>query len=551
MGIRQAQNPAEPARKRGSFLGKMAFALSGAAMTLLLSQGGSLLFICAGVMLSFVICLIAAFRFSLPERALKKPSLVTILPGMLLAGTTALLYRAEFTRTANEVFVSFLTKMHLSSLADAARVALPSVVCVLALFALYVWFALLSDAAVRFVRRWIETSCRAERLFLLIGGLLAAIAIVLVYSRSNAFYGGGAPYDVVYTTDSGNLMSTNSFFFVNAYQNDIRQPLFAVFSMPFAVSAMLLGKLLFFIPNAYPIVIACLQAVLLLFGFTLLARVLGFTGVDRVLFLVLLAVSYPTLLFLFTIEQYVFSVFWVFVLIYAWHEREEHRALPFVAASGSLLTSGILFPLLLEGKSAKERIRALLNGGFAFFAAFVVFARVPLLNRALQNAKDVVSFAGNTVSLQDRAMQFFAFVAACFARPAAAVDTMTYAHTSYQLLPVTEMQWLGLALFALAAVSTVLHWRDRSLRVCSLWAAFSVLLLLVVGWGAAENGMVLYTLYFSWAYAALLYALLTRVFRQNNALRYVVAAAILCLLVVVNFFGMLDLIRFAIQYYPV
>ena len=148
-------------------------------------------------------------------------------------------------------------------------------------------------------------------------------------------------------------------------------------------------------------------------------------------------------------------------------------------------------------------------------------------------------------------MQFFAFVAACFARPAAAVDTMTYAHTSYQLLPVTEMQWLGLALFALAAVSTVLHWRDRSLRVCSLWAAFSVLLLLVVGWGAAENGMVLYTLYFSWAYAALLYALLTRVFRQNNALRNAVAAAILCLLVVVNFFGMLDLIRFAIQYYPV
>ena len=551
MDIRQAQQTIAPARKRGSGLGKVAFALSGAVMTLLLSQGGSLLFIGAGVMLSFAVCLIAAFRFSLPDPAVKKPGLVPLASGIVLAGSTALLYRAEFARTANEVVVSFLTKAHLASLANVARAALPGVVCVLALFALYVWFYLFSDAAVRFVRRWSESSCRAERLYLLIGSVLAAIAIVLVYSHSNAFYGGGTPYDIVYTTDSGSLVDGNAFFFVNAYENDIRQPLFAVFSMPFAVVAMLMSKLLFFVPNAYPVVLACAQAALLLFGFTLFARVLGFTGVDRVLLLLLLLASYPALLFLFTIEQYVFSVFWVFVLLYIWHERAEHRALPFVAASGSLLASGVLFPLLFEGKSAKERVRALINGGLAFFAVFVVFARVPLLNRALQNAKDVASFAGETVPIGDRAMQFFSFVSACFARPAAAVDLTTYTHASYQLLPVAGLHWAGIALFALAAVSAVLHWRDRSFRVCSLWAAFSVLLLLVVGWGAAENGMVLYTLYFFWAYAALLYALVIRVFRQNNALRYAVAAAILCLLVVVNFFGMLDLIRFATQYYPV
>ena len=102
-----------------------------------------------------------------------------------------------------------------------------------------------------------------------------------------------------------------------------------------------------------------------------------------------------------------------------------------------------------------------------------------------------------------------------------------------------------------AAVSAVLSWRERSLRVCSLWVAFSAVLLFVVGWGAAENGMVLYTLYFFWAYAALLYRLLLRVFRKNNALRYAVAVAVLCLLVAVNAAGMLDLIRFAVQYYPV
>ena len=547
---RQAKSPAEPAKWK-TMLGKVAFALSGAAMTLLLSKGGSLLFIGAGVMMSFVICLIAAFRFSLPDPAVQKPGLVPIVCGVVLSGYTALMYRAEFARSANEVIVSFLTKANLTSLADIARAALPSVVCVLALFALYVWFALFSDWALRLVRRWSISASRAEIWYLLIGGVLAVVAIVLVYSRSNAFYGSETKFDVVYTTDSGSLVGGNAFFFVDAYENDIRQPLFAVFSMPFAVVAMLLSKLLFFVPNAYPIVLASVQAVLLLFGFTLFARVLGFTGVDRLLFLLLLYVSYPTLLFFVAVEQYVFAVFWVFVLLYSWHEREEHRELPFVAASGSLLTSGVLFPLLFEGKSLKERVRALVNGGLAFLAIFVVFARVPLLNRVLQNMKDVASFAGKTVPIGERAMQFFSFVSACFARPAAAVDLTTYTHASYQLLPVAGLQWAGVALFALVVVSAVLNWRKRSLRVCSLWVAFSALLLLVVGWGAAENGMVLYTLYFFWAYAALLYRLLLRVFFKNNALRYAVVAAVLCLLVAVNAVGMLDLIRFAIQYYPV
>ena len=547
---RQAKSSAEPA-KRGSIFEKVAFALSGAAMTLLLSQGGSLLFIGAGVAMSFVICLIAAFRFSLPDQAVKKPGVAVLICGVILAGYTAFLYRAEFARSVNKVIVAFLTKASLASLADVARVALPSVVCVLALFALYVWFALFSDWALRLIRRWAASASRAEIWFLLIGGVLAVVAIVLAYSRSNAFYGGGMKYDVVYTTDSDSLVSGNAFFFVNAYENDIRQPMFAVFSMPFAVVAMLLSKILFFIPNAYPIVLACVQAVLLLFGFTLLARVLELNGTDRLLFLLLLLVSYPTLLFLFAVEQYVFAVFWVFVLLYGWHEREEHRELPFVAASGSLLTSGVLFPLLFEGKSVKDRVRALVSGGLAFLAIFVVFARVPLLNRVLQNMKDVASFAGETVPIGDRAMQFFSFVSACFARPAAAVDLTTYTHASYQLLPVAGLHWAGIALFALAAVSAVLSWRERSLRVCSLWVAFSAVLLLVVGWGAAENGMVLYTLYFFWAYAALLYRLLLRVFRKSNAVRYAVVAAVLCLLVAVNAAGMLDLIRFAVQYYPV
>lgn len=537
------------AKKRGSIKVKLLFALSGAAMTLLLSQGGSLLFICVGVFLSLVVCLILAFRFDLPRTALASPRPLALIPGVVLAGYAALLYRAVFAVTAEEVIVPFLAASRLSFLADAASAALPTLVCVCALFALFVWFYLFCDWAARFTRRWLAGSCRAERLFLMIGFAVAVVAIALVYGRTTAFY-GGAPYDVVYTTDSGNLISTNSYLYVNAYENDLRQPMFAVFSMPFAAVAMLLSKLLFFVPYAYALVLACVQALLLLFAFTLLARMLRLAGADRVLFLLLLAVSYPTLLFAFAFEQYAFSVFWVIVFLYAWQEKEEPRTMLFVAATGSLLASGAFFPLLFGEKGIKKRFRALITAGLAFVAVFVLFGRVPLLNRAAENTRDLISFAGGA-SFGARAMQYLAFVSACFARPAAGIDLATYPHASYQMLAASEVNWLGLALLLLALLSAVLHRKEAHMRVFSLWAGFSVVLLLVVGWGASENGMVLYTLYFFWAFAALLYMLLQRALSTKPILRIGVAALALAVLACVNTFGLIDLIRFGMLYYPV
>ena len=273
------QTSTTPEKTSGSIALKLIFALSGAAMTLLLSQGGSLLFIGAGVFLSLIVCLILAFRFDLPRVALTSPKPLSLIFGVVLACSVALFYRTVFTATTQEVIVPFLADSPLSFLAGAAGKALPTLVCLLALFALFVWFTLFCDWAARFTRRWLDSSCRTERLFVVIGTLFAIVVIAIVYSRTNAFY-GGAPYDVVYTTDSGNLISTNAYLYVNAYENDIRQPMFAVFSMPFSTVAMLLSRLLFFVPNAYALALASIQALLMLFGFTLLARVLSLSG-DR------------------------------------------------------------------------------------------------------------------------------------------------------------------------------------------------------------------------------------------------------------------------------
>lgn len=535
----------------GSILSGAILALSGAAMTLLLSQGGSLLFIGGGVLLSLIVCTFVVFRYRLTTIVFHPFRPLPAILGAIIALSTAFLYRAEFAKTTNGVILAFINQSPLAALSGLVERALPTVVCILALYALFVWFYLFSNAAAAFVSRWVARSNRTERLFVLIGFLVSMVAVSVVYSQSNAFYGSSEPYDVVFTSDSSNLVKTNAFFYVNAYENDIRQPMFAVFSMPFAVVAMLLSRLLFFVPIAFPILLASIQALLLLFGFTLLSRVLRLTGIDQLLFLLLLAVSYPAMLFLFAAEQYVFSVFWILVLLYLWSEQSESRTMAYLAATGSLLTSGVFFPLLFAEKGVRNRICIFIKAMLAFVAVFIVFARVPMLNRALQTARDIASFTGDTVGFGTRAMQFFNFLESCFAPPAAGVDLTTFSHASYQLLAATSVNWFGVAILLIAAINTVLQWRDKAVRVSALWAGFSVLLLLVVGWGASENGMVLYTLYFFWAFAALLYTLVQRVVQRSPALRYAIVSAGIAALACVNILGMVDLIRFAITYYPI
>ena len=42
------------------------------------------------------------------------------------------------------------------------------------------------------------------------------------------------------------------------------------------------------------------------------------------------------------------------------------------------------------------------------------------------------------------------------------------------------------------------------------------MILCIIGWGTMENGLVLYSLYFAWAFLILIYKLLKRVFEKFN-----------------------------------
>ncbi|MBQ3759905.1 MAG: hypothetical protein IJJ91_02125 [Synergistaceae bacterium] len=85
-----------------------------------------------------------------------------------------------------------------------------------------------------------------------------------------------------------------------------------------------------------------------------------------------------------------------------------------------------------------------------------------------------------------------------------------------------------------------------------MWLLYSFIILCVFGWGTAENGLILYSLYFSWAVFILMFSLVVKA-EELSGVRFIVpvfalfaAALMLC----ANLPAMSELVGFAVKYYP-
>lgn len=543
-----------PAEKplRFHWIFKVLFALSGAAATLLFTQRGSTGIGFVGVFCSLAICALIAFRYQALERVFVRISPAKLLVSAVFAFYAAHRYSEWYSASMSERILEKVGGvLHLS---DTMYVFLERWLFVgiaaVALFALCTFFYVAIDRILLEAGRRFRAADKVEKRYFLIAGLAAAVLIACVYSLTNAFTDTGIPYDVVYTADSGMLLRDNTFLNINAFQNDIRQPLFGVFAMPFDIAARLLSKVLFFVPNAYVILLGILQAALLLFCFSVLARLLRLEGAKKALFLALVTISYPTMLFLLTVEQYIFSLFWVILLVEAYCEDAPDREFKWVAATGSLLTSGALVFLLPYKKNFRSVLIELLKAGGLLLAFLAVFGQLPLLYSAVASVRDLMSFSGAGISLGDRLLQFVNFVGACAVSPLAGIDMVSYQHVSYQLSPVGSINPTGVIILALAVAGFASNHKSRLARVSFGWVIFSFALLGLVGWGTAENGLVLYTLYFSWAYLVLAFLALTALTKKWKTAQTVVLGGIAAAILVLNAVNILQIILFGIRYYP-
>lgn len=415
------------------------------------------------------------------------------------------------------------------------REGAPIALCIAALPFVYLWVS-------RFWK-WLlslpwPSVDRRELAFYAAVLLLSLGAAAYAFSRTEAFYGGTYYYDLIYCSDSCSIVGENAYLCLTHQQNDIRQPLFAVFAAPFIAGPYFVGKLLSLSGGAMALLMNAPQIALLLLGQILLAQLLELSPGKRVCFVAGGCCMYSYLLFSLMMEQYILAFFYLALFLYLLcRNRPEHLAL--WGAGGTLLTSLIWTPALARTGFWKKMLRL----GGEFLCLMLAFCRFDVLWGLVPRALFLSRFAGKSVPFGQRLLQYAAFLRNCFLAPAAVTDPAGGDYLRWQLAPVSAVSMTGILILLLALAGLWVSREKAVSRAAGLWAAFSFVMLCVLGWGTAENNLILYALYFGWALWVLVYQLLEKL---DGRLAWCVPP----LLLAVNLPAMGELFQFAVDCYP-
>lgn len=533
------------------------FLLSGTALAGLLSIKGNLIWVAAGIPLAAVALAILIFQFHFLERAFSRFVRWQAVLSLILAAYGAYCYAGIFyyhlQSLGGEIASATVTGL-------IGRFGLMFTVCaaIVSSFALFVYLYWFIGWFTERMREIFRSSDRLERWYLVVAVVIFAAMIAFVYSKTDAFYAANASsdniwdkIDIVYSSDSSMLTEQNVFYNVAAAENDIRQPLFGAFAAPFALGVSLVSRVLM-IPNAYSAMMQVLQSVLLALSIVLITRMIGVSGLIKVLTLACFSLLYPTLLFVLNVEQYVFAVFWLILLVWMIVTCEERgRDTAWVAASGAMVTSGI-FLLILPGKGTlKEKVRQAAMAVVQFALLMILLGRVAMVLSSGESIQFLIQFAGEKLPFLARAMQYSEFVASCLTAPAAEITHYSSIVAVYHQLEINQWSVPGFVCLAAAIAGFITNRKRIYAQICAGWIAFSFLLLCVVGWGTSEHALVLYSLYFAWAFVSLIVMLLARVFEKLRAVQAGTLSIAAVALAFVNYQGIADLVRFGIQNYPI
>ena len=390
-------------------------------------------------------------------------------------------------------------------------------------------------------------------------GLLFAATLgfmAFTFTQSDAFYGTEYLYDVIYTSDSPSLVKGNAYQSLAFEENDFRQALFAVFSAPFTGSLYLVAWLLNASASVRAMLLNSIQIAMMLAANLMLARMLKFDSLKRICFMVLLSCTHTYLLFALMMEQYIVTYFWLILSIYLISENWQLDRIAMWGAGGTLLTSMILMPFMSK-KSLIKDFKAWFMDMMKYGIEFVIFVlaccRFDALYNVMRSWSVLSDYTGNAVTFADKLYQYTEFVVNCFAAPNAGASTKMMGHISWQLADVSSVNFVGVVIVLLAIISAIWNRDKKSSLLAAGWVIFSAFILLIFGWGTNENGLILYSLYFGWAFIILLIQLIEKIENQLHS-KYMLPITIgiaSIVLFTMNFPLIMEMMSFAAANFPV
>lgn len=394
---------------------------------------------------------------------------------------------------------------------------------------------------------------RSEYIIYSVLFFLYVILIIFLFTGSNAFYGSSLSYDVLYTSDSASLMKNSVYMYLFHSENDIRQPLFALFAAPFTGFPYLIGTIIFNSEMICAILIDVFQVLLMFTANLILCRMLCRNSKNRIALMAVISTTYTTFLFSIMMEQYIIAYFWLIMAIYEITNKNE-QSLFLYGAGGSLLTSVVLFPVSASIKSVnfKDWVVKILQLSIGFALLMVAFGRLDVILNVFKQLTELSSFSGVSLSTFDKFAQYTVFIRNCFIGPDAGPCINSLGNMSWQLNAVTGINSVGLVLLIVSLIAFVCNRNNKLCRISFIWFFYSFLMLSVIGWGTIENGLILYSLYFGWPFIVLLYKLLEKL---EDKLKFRNFSIYFCLILFVMMFVynlsyIIDMCNFALKYYP-
>lgn len=402
-----------------------------------------------------------------------------------------------------------------------------------------------------FIFNFFKSLSKNEKRYLVFLGLCSIVITTVLYNLTNAFYSAGF-YDIIYTSDSGEIFAKDTFFNVSSSQNDMpRQPLFGIFALPFGLAAKLLSDILFFVPNIYPIAITTIQIFLLGIISIMFCRIFNFKNIHERNFIMLYMSSFMVISFAFIIEQYIISLFYLVLVLYCYYVLKCKENYIYTASVGTLTTNVALFPFVTRDKKIKSYIYALGKCILLGIGVFAIFGQLPLIFDFFDSLIRIFNtFGGNSVSLYDRIIQWVSFVRNIFIAAPASVYSGRFSEYGYYLDDIYNISKFGVLILGICIISFIINRKEKKSYLLFGWILFSTIIMVVLGWGTSENGLNLYSIYFGWPFVILIYMLLKKIIKNEKILNVIVCVLMVCLLIV-NILGFAEIVKFGITYYPV
>ncbi len=353
--------------------------------------------------------------------------------------------------------------------------------------------------------------------------------------------------DVIFQTDTDPLFSHHNVFVRDRPSS--RQPLFSLFSFPFAAPLYAISRLLFFIPNLYPSLMMWLQFLLTFLSALMIYQLVKKQLKHPKLFLVFYLTTYSMLIFPFILERFIFSLFYLVLLVYLHDQHKEEESIAFIAAIGTNLLAFAMGAVLFDWKSKSSwvmQVRYVIKQIAICLMMLIIFGRLPIFfysGMLYDSTRWITSEVGFVNQLQ----QFSEFIFGSFIFPETVVNIRIFPR--YEQAIVTNFNLVGLLIIVTCIISVVKNINEYFVKVSAYWLGIAFVLFGLFGWATDQHNLLLFSSFFSFSFVYLFYLLLDQMISKFTWSKQMMTT-IISGMALYNFFGLLDLLAFALHYYP-